>query len=74
MCRPARLTCSDRLTTLGHMSEFATQAGRKLLAVVILLVAAYVLFKVVLGFITGLVWIVIVVAAVIAIVWATRIL
>lgn len=56
------------------MSEFATRAGRKLLAVVILLVAAFVLFKVVLGFITGLVWIVIVVAAVIAVVWATRIL
>jgi hypothetical protein len=56
------------------MSEFATQAGRKLLAVVILLVAAYVLFKVVLGFITGLVWIAIVVVAVVAIVWATRIL
>ena len=65
---------SVALTTLDHMSEFARQAGRKLLAVVVLLVAAYVLFKVVLGFITGLVWIVIVVAAVIAVIWATRVL
>ena len=56
------------------MSEFATKAGRKLLAVVVMLVAAYVLFKVVLGFITGLVWIVVVVAAVIAVIWATRVL
>jgi hypothetical protein len=56
------------------MSEFATRAGRKLLAVVVLLVAAYVLFKIVLGFVTGLVWIAIVVAAVIAVIWATRVL
>ena len=56
------------------MSEFARQAGRKLLAVIVLLVAAYVLFKVALGFITGLVWIVIVVVAVIAVIWATRVL
>ncbi|HZI91860.1 MAG: hypothetical protein AABM31_10030 [Actinomycetota bacterium] len=56
------------------MSEIASRAGRKLLAVTILLVAAYVLFKVVLGFITGLVWIAIVVVAVIAVIWATRVL
>ena len=56
------------------MSEFATRAGRKLLAVVVLLVASYVLFKIVLGFVTGLVWIAIVVVAVIAVIWATRVL
>lgn len=56
------------------MSEAVSQAGRKLLAVVVLLIAAYVLFKVVLGFLAGIVWIAIIVAALLAVVWALRVL
>jgi hypothetical protein len=56
------------------MKEAASQAGRKVLAVVVLLVAAWVLFKVVLGFIAAVAWIAVVVLALVAIVWAVRVL
>jgi hypothetical protein len=56
------------------MSEALSQAGRKVLAVGILLVAAWVLFKVVLGFIATVAWIVVVVLALVAIAWAVRVL
>lgn len=56
------------------MSDIASRAGRKLLAVTVLLVAAYVLFKVVLGFVTGILWLVMIVAALVAVVWALRVL
>ena len=56
------------------MGEAASQAGRKLLAVAVLLVAAYVLFKIVLGFVTAVVWIAVVVLAVVAVIWALRVL
>jgi hypothetical protein len=54
--------------------ERANEAGRKLLALLVLLLAAYVLFKVVLGFVTAVAWVVVVVLAVVAIVWAIRVL
>jgi hypothetical protein len=56
------------------MSELASQAGRKLLAVGILVVAAYVLFKIVLGFVMAIAWIAIVVVAIAAVIWALRVL
>ena len=56
------------------MGELVTQAGRKALAVGVLALAAYVLFKIVLGFVASVVWIAVVIAAVIAIVWAMRVL
>jgi hypothetical protein len=56
------------------MAEFATRAGKKLLAVAVLLVAAYVLFKVVLGAVAAVAWIAVVVVAIVAVVWALRIL
>lgn len=56
------------------MAAFLSQAGKKLLAVAVLLVAAYVLFKVVLGVVTAVAWIAVVVVAIVAIVWALRIL
>jgi hypothetical protein len=56
------------------MGERATQAGRKLLAVVVLIVAAWVLFKLVLGFVAAVAWIAVVVLAVIAVIWALRVL
>jgi hypothetical protein len=54
------------------MGQLASQAGRKLLAIGVLVAAAYVLFKLVLGFVAALAWIVVVVIAITAVVWAIR--
>jgi hypothetical protein len=56
------------------MGELASEAGKKVLAVGILVLAAYVLFKVVLGFVTAIAWIAVVVLAIVGIVWAIRVL
>jgi hypothetical protein len=52
----------------------ASDAARKLLAVAVLIVAAFVLFKLVLGFVAAVAWIVVAVIAVFAVVWAVRVL
>jgi hypothetical protein len=52
------------------MGDFMADVGRKLLAIVVLIVAAYILFKVVLGFVAAVAWIVVIVLALIAVVWA----
>jgi hypothetical protein len=52
------------------MGETARDIGGRLLAIGVLLLAAYVLFKVVLGFVTFAAWLVIGVLAVVAILWA----
>ena len=54
------------------MREALSNAARKVLAVAILLAAAYVLFKVVLGFVTAIAWIAVVVLAVVGVIWAIR--
>lgn len=56
------------------MGQAVSDAARKLLAVAVLLVAAYVLFKVVLGVVAGVAWIAVVVVAIVAVVWAIRVL
>ena len=56
------------------MGQMASDAARKLLAVAVLVVAAYVLFKMVLGFVAAAAWIVVAIVAVIAVVWALRVL
>ena len=56
------------------MGELVSEAGRKLLAIGVLLVAAYVLFKIVLGFLTAIAWIAIVIVAFAAVIWALRVL
>lgn len=48
--------------------------GRRALAALVLIVAAYVLFKVVIGIVAGLLWILLVVVALVALVWAARVL
>lgn len=45
-----------------------------MLAVGILMLAAFVLFKVVLGFVTAIAWIAVVLLAIVGIVWAIRVL
>lgn len=56
------------------MVNAASAVGRKALAVVILVAAAYLLFKVVIGFVMGIVWVLIAVVAVIGVIWAMRVL
>ncbi len=56
------------------MGELASQAGRKLLAIAILLVAAWLVFKLVLGFVAAVAWIVVAVIALVAVIWALRVL
>lgn len=56
------------------MREKAKAGGVKLLAVAVLLVAAWILFKVVLGFVTAIAWVAVVVLAIVAVVWALRVL
>lgn len=56
------------------MGEAVSQAGRKVLAVGVLVVAAWVLFKIVLGFVSAVAWIAVVILAVVAIIWAVRVL
>jgi hypothetical protein len=52
----------------------ASDVGRKIIAIAVLLVVAYLLFKVVIGFVAGLVWIAMIVLAVIAGIWAFGVL
>ena len=56
------------------MKEAASGAGQKLLALGVLLVAAYVLFKLVVGFVTSIAVILVAVIAVVAVIWALRVL
>ena len=59
---------------MRDVGEFASQTLKKLLAVGILLVAAWLLFKLVLGFVASIAWIFVAVLAVFAVIWALRVL
>ena len=52
------------------MREAASNLGMKALALAVLLIAAWILFKFVLGFLTGLAWIALIIGAGIAVIWA----
>ena len=56
------------------MREAAGDLGRKALALLVLLVAAWILFKVVLGIVAFAATIIVVILAIAAIVWAIRVL
>lgn len=56
------------------MAETAKAGGKKLLAIAVLLVAAWILFKVVIGVVAAVAWIAVVVLAIVAVVWAIRVL
>jgi hypothetical protein len=56
------------------MGQLASDVARKLLAVAVLVVAAFVLFKLVIGFVAAIAWLVVAVVAVIAVIWAIRVL
>ena len=52
------------------MREAAGNLGTKALALGVLLIAAWFLFKIVLGVLTGLAWVLLTIAAIIAVFWA----
>jgi hypothetical protein len=52
------------------MSESVSNLGAKALAVIILLVAGWILLKVVIGVVTFVFWTVLAVLAVVAVIWA----
>jgi hypothetical protein len=52
------------------MREAAGDIGRKALALVVLLIAAWLLLKVVIGVVAAVAWVVIAVVAVVAVLWA----
>jgi hypothetical protein len=65
---------AERSARIGHMGQAISDAARKLLAIAVLLVAAYILFKVVLGVVAAVAWIAVVVLAIAGVVWAIRVL
>jgi hypothetical protein len=56
------------------MGQLASDLGRKLIAIAVLLVVVYILFKVVIGFVAAVAWIAVIVLAVIAGIWALGVL
>ena len=56
------------------MRERASDAGRKLLAVAFLLLAAFLIFKAVIGTIMAFLWVAIAVVGVVAVIWALGVL
>ncbi len=54
------------------MSEAISTLGKKALAVGVLILAAYLLFKLVIGLISSVVWLIVAVVAVLAVIWAVR--
>jgi hypothetical protein len=56
------------------MRESAGDLGRKALALLVLVLAAWILFKVAVGVVAAVFWVVVVVLAIAAIVWALRVL
>ena len=58
----------------SETSEARPSLGRRAIALVVLLIAGWILLKVVIGLIAGLATIIIIVVALVAIIWAWRIL
>ena len=56
------------------MGEMASNVGRKLIAGAVLLVAAWILFKVVIGVAATVAGIVVIVVAVVGVIWAVGVL
>ncbi len=56
------------------MSSSSSSLGKRAIAVLVLLIAAWIIFKVLIGIAIAVFWVVLVVAAIVAIVWAIRVL
>ena len=48
--------------------------GKRAIAVLVLLVAAWILVKIAIGIVTAVFWVVLAIAAVVAVIWAIRVL
>ena len=58
----------------GRVREGAASLGSKAIALVILLAAAWILFKLVIGVVAAVAWVVVAVLALIAVIWALRVI
>jgi hypothetical protein len=56
------------------MGQFASDVGRKLIAVAVLLVAVWLLFKFVIGAVAAVAWFAVVILAIVAVIWAVGVL
>jgi hypothetical protein len=56
------------------MREAAGDLGRRMLAILVLVIAAWILLKIVIGIVAGLATVIVAVFAIVAIVWAIRVL
>jgi hypothetical protein len=56
------------------MREAAGDLGRRALAILVLVVAAWILLKIVIGIVAGVATIIVAVLAIIAVIWAIRVL
>lgn len=54
------------------MAQVFSDLGKRALAVAILAVAAYLLFKLVVGLVASVVWFLVAAVAVVAVIWAVR--
>ncbi len=52
----------------------SSSLGKRVLALLVLLVAAWILFKFVIGLVTALATVIVIVLAIVAVVWAIRVL
>ena len=52
------------------MGQLASDVGRKVLAIAVLLVAAYILFKIAVGVASAIIWTLVAIAALVAVIWA----
>lgn len=71
MRRPIReLSPDSPRGTLGPMKKTGSSFLMKVLAVLVLAVAAWILLKVVIGILAGVAWIIVIVLAVVGVLWA----
>ena len=59
---------------MSTSSSSGSSFGKRAIAVLILLIAAWILIKAVIGIAVAVFWVVLVVAAIVALVWAIRVL
>jgi hypothetical protein len=56
------------------MREAASNAGRKVVAIAILALAGFLLFKAVIGTLVAVLWVVVAIVAIVAVIWALGVL
>ena len=59
---------------MSTSSSSSPSLGKRALALLVLLVAAWILFKVVIGIVTAVATVIVIVLAIVAVIWAIRVL